>query len=212
MTPDELDSLWDFDDPDGSERRFRALLPRAHAEQGGALLAELLTQIARAEGLQGRFDDADRTLDDAEAALLPGDERGRVRLLLERGRVANTARHEGRGSSLFFDAWERAPGGRQPPRVPVGPRLRHRRLHRSATEVLPYRSRRAGDREQHLRVRRPAAHAELRTTQRRPRRHHQRTHLGRPPLPEHHGREPPGSRQGRGTRRRALFPRGTGNG
>ena len=99
MTPDELDSLWDFDDPDGSEQRFRALLPGAGQVQGGALLTELLTQIARAEGLEGRFRDADRTLDDAEAALLPSD---------ERGRVANTARREGRGSSLFLAAWDRA--------------------------------------------------------------------------------------------------------
>ena len=66
MTPDELDSLWDFDDPDGSERRFRALCPGRERSRAAALLAELLTQLARAEGLQRRFDDADRTLDEAQ--------------------------------------------------------------------------------------------------------------------------------------------------
>jgi len=45
---DELDRLWDFDDPAGSERRFSELLERARIEQGGALLAEVLTQVARA--------------------------------------------------------------------------------------------------------------------------------------------------------------------
>ena len=105
---EELDNLWDFRDPAGSEQRFRALLPRAKEEQGGALLAELLTQLARAEGLQRRFEDADQTLHDAEAALRPGDERGLARLLLERGRVANTARREGRGAESFHEAWKRA--------------------------------------------------------------------------------------------------------
>ena len=71
-------------------------------------VAETLTQLARAQGLQRRFDDADRTLDDAEAALGSDDDRGRIRLLLERGRVANTAGREGRGPDAFLAAWELA--------------------------------------------------------------------------------------------------------
>ena len=105
---DRLDDLWDFGDPAESERRFEALLPRARSEHGGAYLAETLTQLARAQGLQRRFDDAERTLDEAEASLLSGDDRSRVRLLLERGRVANTAGREGRGTELFGEAWELA--------------------------------------------------------------------------------------------------------
>lgn len=105
---DELDRLWDFDDPAGSERRFVALVPRARVEHDGARLAELLTQLARAQGLQRRFEDADRTLDEAAATLRPHDDRGRVRLLLERGRVANTAGRDDRGAAQFAEAWERA--------------------------------------------------------------------------------------------------------
>ncbi len=105
---DRLNDLWDFGDPVESERRFEALLPRARSEHGGAYLAETLTQLARARGLQRRFDDADRTLDEAEASLLSGDDRSRVRILLERGRVANTAGREGRGAELFGGAWELA--------------------------------------------------------------------------------------------------------
>ena len=104
----ELDRLWDFDDPAASERRFAALLPRARNEHGGAVLTETLTQLARARGLQRRFDEADATLDDAEAALRPDDARGRVRIHLERGRVANTAGREGRGRASFLSAWELA--------------------------------------------------------------------------------------------------------
>jgi tetratricopeptide (TPR) repeat protein len=104
----ELDLLWDFDDPAGSERRFSRLALRARADDGAAFLAEVLTQLARAQGLQRRFDDADATLADAEAALGTADARGRVRLLLERGRVANTAGRDGRGRTEFLTAWELA--------------------------------------------------------------------------------------------------------
>lgn len=104
----ELDRLWSFDDPAGSERRFSQLLPRARDEHGGAFLAETLTQLARARGLQRRFDEADETLDAAEAALRPDDRRGLVRVQLERGRVANTAGRKGRGRSAFLAAWELA--------------------------------------------------------------------------------------------------------
>ena len=105
---DRLDELWDFGDAAASEARFSALRPRAEREGDGARLAELLSQIARAQGLQGRFENAEATLAEAEAALLPSDARGRVRLLLERGRIANTAGRDGRGAAHFRHAWERA--------------------------------------------------------------------------------------------------------
>jgi tetratricopeptide (TPR) repeat protein len=103
----ELEALWDFDDPAGSEKRFRALVGRARAT-GAPILAETLTQLARAQGLQRRFADADRSLDEAEATLRPGDRRGRIRIELERGRVANTAERNGRGTRQFRKAWDLA--------------------------------------------------------------------------------------------------------
>jgi tetratricopeptide (TPR) repeat protein len=109
----ELDQLWDFDDPAGSEARFRALLPRAQRDEDGAYEAELLTQLARAQGLQRRFDDAAATLDDAGRALRPGDRRGPIRLLLERGRLANTSAEPGRGRESFLAAWELAAASRE---------------------------------------------------------------------------------------------------
>jgi tetratricopeptide (TPR) repeat protein len=103
----QLDALWDFDDPAGSEERFNAVVARARSGDR-PILAEALTQLARAQGLQGRFDDADRTLEEAEAALRPDDAPARVRLALERGRVANTAGRPGRGAESFRAAWELA--------------------------------------------------------------------------------------------------------
>ncbi len=112
--PDLL-ALWDFGDPAATEARFRALLPAARLAAAGAdpdaaaFLAALLTQIARTEGLQRRFDDAHRTLDEAEAVRVH-DSAGeaRVFLLLERGRVLNSSGQAAGAKPLFAAAWDLA--------------------------------------------------------------------------------------------------------
>jgi tetratricopeptide (TPR) repeat protein len=105
---EDLDRLWDFDDPAASERRFTELVARAGSEHDGAFLTEVLTQLARAQGLQRRFDEARRTLDEADRALCPRDRRGRVRLLLERGRVDRFEQRDDLGRDAFLEAWELA--------------------------------------------------------------------------------------------------------
>jgi tetratricopeptide (TPR) repeat protein len=102
-----LDALWDFGDPADSERRFTEHLARVREEDGDDV-AETLTQLARAQGLQHRFEDADRTLVEAEAVVRDDDRRAQIRILLERGRVANTAGRESRGADTFLAAWELA--------------------------------------------------------------------------------------------------------
>jgi tetratricopeptide (TPR) repeat protein len=104
--------LWDFGKPDETERRFRALLPRARASGDRAYVAELLTQIARAEGLLQRFDAADRTLAEAESLLGPGTDRARVLVLLERGRVLNSSKRAAEAKPLFVRAWDEARAAR----------------------------------------------------------------------------------------------------
>ena len=88
--------------------RFRAALPRAREVGDASYLAELLTQLARAEGLQGHFDIAQSVLD--EAFDLATDElpRARVRYLLERGRVFNSSGKPDEARPLFLQAWELA--------------------------------------------------------------------------------------------------------
>ncbi len=66
---------------------------------------ELLTQVARAQGLQGRFEAGHRTLDDVERRLTPDTETARLRLLLERGRLLNSAGDPDRARPLFEQAW-----------------------------------------------------------------------------------------------------------
>lgn len=101
----EFDEWWDYDHADETERRFRELLPRARSAGDPGYLAELLTQIARTEGLQRKFTDAHSTLDEAEMTLVPEMKRARVRYLLERGRVFNSSGDRKRARPLFLDAW-----------------------------------------------------------------------------------------------------------
>ena len=83
----DFDSLWDYDRPGPTEKRFRELLPAAVDSLDISYLSELLTQIARAEAMQRKFPDAQKTLDRVEKALPKAEQRVSVRYLLERGRV-----------------------------------------------------------------------------------------------------------------------------
>ncbi len=90
MAVADFDQLWNYGDPAGTEARFRELLPAASAAGDPDLHAQLLTQIARCQGLQRRFDDARRTLGEAEHLLAGRAGTAAVRLQLERGRVLNS--------------------------------------------------------------------------------------------------------------------------
>lgn len=94
----DINQLWDFDDPAGSEKRFRDLPPSA----------EVQTQIARALGLQSKFDDAHKTLD----AVVTNSPLVEVRYLLERGRVFNSSGKPDQARPLFLAAWEKAQAGK----------------------------------------------------------------------------------------------------
>src|SRR6266498_2497341 len=106
----DFDKLWDYAHPEISEQRFRELLPRALDSLDLSYLAQLLTQIARAEGLQRKFEDAHKTLDRVEKALLKAeaDDQTRVRYLLERGRVFNSSGKRDEARPLFLQALDLA--------------------------------------------------------------------------------------------------------
>jgi tetratricopeptide (TPR) repeat protein len=86
-----FDALWDFNDPAGTEAKFRELLARAKDSGNKGYLVELLTQIGRTEGLQQKYSAAYATLDQAGALVTPDMKAPRVRVLLERGRVTNSS-------------------------------------------------------------------------------------------------------------------------
>ena len=100
----EFDALWNFDDPAGTETRFREMLSKARESSNQEYAAELLTQIARAQGLQQKFAEAQATLDEVDALLKPGMKSAKVRTLLERGRVLNSSRNAEEAMPGFTEA------------------------------------------------------------------------------------------------------------
>lgn len=107
LIPD-FDALWDYSDPAASEAKFRALLPEIELSGDSQSQAELLTQIARALGLQRKFDEAHALLDSVEPTLTQETKRAAIRYLLERGRVFNSAGKPDEARPLFADAFELA--------------------------------------------------------------------------------------------------------
>jgi tetratricopeptide (TPR) repeat protein len=101
-----IDQLWDYDQPAKSETRFRQRL--ATLDPTLPLYVELLTQIARAQGLQRKFGEAHQTLDAAYALLDNQPTRSTLRYLLERGRVFNSSNYPEQARPLFLQAWEQA--------------------------------------------------------------------------------------------------------
>ena len=104
----DIDSLWDFDDPAATELQFRSLLARAETDGSVGYHAELLTQLARTQGLQQNFDSAHATLNVVSEMLGQAGERARVRYLLERGRTFNSSGEKAKAATLFQDAFDLA--------------------------------------------------------------------------------------------------------
>ena len=106
----EISALWDFEDPAGSEQRFRA----AASDADGTERAVLLTQVARALGLQDRYDDAHAVLDEVASAAHAWDSEMTVkaRVALERGRLLRSAGRGDESAEHFQDAAALARAGR----------------------------------------------------------------------------------------------------
>ena len=102
----DFDSSWDYSKPDETEKKFREALAKLPQDDHTTL--GLLTQIARAQGLQHKFDEAHETLDSVETKLDESASRLKVRYLLERGRILNSSGYPDQARPLFEQAEEMA--------------------------------------------------------------------------------------------------------
>lgn len=99
----------DFGDLESSRQAFERLAAESAAAGDPAAAAAYLTQVARTQGLAGRYDDAGATLD--RAAGLAGDllgppgDHARARVAIERGRVANSSGDATSARPLFEEAF-----------------------------------------------------------------------------------------------------------
>jgi tetratricopeptide (TPR) repeat protein len=104
-----IDSLWDYDKPQVTELKFRELLPAAEKSGNQSYYAELLTQLARTQSLQRKFDNAHDILNKAEQVIkgknMPV---AQIRYLLERGRTFNSANEKEKSATLFKEAYHKA--------------------------------------------------------------------------------------------------------
>ena len=108
MSQLDFDTLWDYSYPEQTEAVFRQLLPQAESDHGRSYYLQLLTQIARAQGLQRQFAEAHKTLDNVKEALHAELVLPTIRYLLERGRVFNSSDQPGEAQNWFQQAWELA--------------------------------------------------------------------------------------------------------
>jgi tetratricopeptide (TPR) repeat protein len=104
---DRLRPLWDFDDIDGSERRLDEQLQSETSDFGRA---EVLTQLARVEGLRGKFAAGDLLIDQAQG-LSDGTAAVEARIHLERGRLRNSSGDAVAALPMFESAFEIAVNG-----------------------------------------------------------------------------------------------------
>lgn len=102
----DFDALWDYNHPEETEQKFTSLLAQAEDSGNKGYLAEILTQIARSQGLQAKYDTAHETLDRAERLLNKDLVVAQIRYFLERGRVFNSSSRPMDALPLFINAWE----------------------------------------------------------------------------------------------------------
>jgi tetratricopeptide (TPR) repeat protein len=106
---DRLRPLWDFDDLDATEQRLRRQLEDEVSDAGRA---EILTQLARVEGLRGEFDRGDALVD--QAVGLAGESAvASARIDLERGRLRRSSGDEVSARPLFESAYSNAVAAEQ---------------------------------------------------------------------------------------------------
>jgi tetratricopeptide (TPR) repeat protein len=110
---ENFDKLWNYNKPDETEKKFRELLNSAENSKDKSYYLELLTQIARTEGLQNKFAEANKTLDEVEKMLTDDLKTAKIRYLLERGRVYNSSGAPEKAVPYFTQAWETATSEKQ---------------------------------------------------------------------------------------------------
>jgi tetratricopeptide (TPR) repeat protein len=104
----DFDKMWDYNDPFETGKKFREILADAEKSKDKSYYIELLTQIARTEGLQRKFDDAHKILDKAMKLIRAEHVRPRIRYMLERGRTYNSSKVFDKAGELFLAAYQQA--------------------------------------------------------------------------------------------------------
>lgn len=104
----DFDLLWNYNKPAETEAKFRELLPRAKLSKDHDYYLSLLTQIARTQGLQRKFDEAHKTLDEVKSGLSSETPKAEIYYFIERGRVYNSSKKAQEALPLFKKSFDLA--------------------------------------------------------------------------------------------------------
>ena len=104
----DFDLLWNFSQPAQTQTKFEELRPQFQKSKNQDLFLQLQTQIARAQGLQKKFDEAEKTLGDVKKNLTEKTPVAEIRYYLEQGRVFNSSKRKDLASAPFLKAFELA--------------------------------------------------------------------------------------------------------
>jgi tetratricopeptide (TPR) repeat protein len=104
----DIDELWNYKDPRATELAIREVLTRARLSGNRDYHAQLLTQLARCQVLQRRYEDGLATLDEVALFLSDDTPTATVRYLLERGRAWNDTNQTEEAKSAFERAFHLA--------------------------------------------------------------------------------------------------------
>ncbi len=104
-----FNAMWDYQKPDQTEQLFLSVLKTvknsAETSYDRNYHVELLTQIARAQGMQGKFELAEQTLNSADSLITENTKTGKIRFLLEKGRLLNSSDKREDAGSIFLQAY-----------------------------------------------------------------------------------------------------------
>src|SRR5690242_8180896 len=113
----DTDGFWNFDDLAQTENQIKDLVSAAE-KVGGPKLIELLTQLARVQGLAGKLNEAGATLLQANNLLSQQTTedvgRAKIRYLIEQGRFFGLSMKPSQAIAYFLKAWEDAEPLNQP--------------------------------------------------------------------------------------------------
>ncbi len=104
----DFSKYWQYQDPAATHRELDKLLEETPLDDK-LVRAEILTQMARARGLQQRFEDGEKYLMRALKLIGKNDKsRAYMRYLLEYGRLRNTAGDAKAARISFLTVWDKA--------------------------------------------------------------------------------------------------------
>lgn len=108
LTQPDFDKFWNYSDPGATEAIFQNIYNEQKGTASSAYLAQLLSQLARAKGLQGNFEDGFNTIKLAEEFCKKDDILSSIRILLEKGRLYNSSGEKADSREFFWEAKELA--------------------------------------------------------------------------------------------------------